>query len=79
MTALEATADRHLILVRYGHGHSPQEEWVYNRADIDNARVVWARTMNPDEDRKLLDFFKDRRAWLLTVEPAGLNLSPYPF
>jgi hypothetical protein len=58
---------RHLIIVRYGANHDPYEEWVYNDADIDGATVVWAREMTPIEDKKLLDYFKDRKVWLLDV------------
>jgi hypothetical protein len=56
---------RHLIVVRYGVQHSPLLEWVYNEADIDAAKVVWAREMAPAEDKQLIDYFKDRKVWLL--------------
>ncbi len=52
---------RHLVIVRYGSQHSPHAEWVYNEADIDNAPVVWAREMDMVQNRKLLEYFKDRR------------------
>ncbi len=78
LKALEQRPGRHLVIVRYGPGHSPHQEWVYNRADIDAARVVWARGMNPQADRKLLDYFKDRTFWLLQVDQFKLYLTPYP-
>jgi hypothetical protein len=56
---------RHLVIVRYGAQHSPLLEWVYNEADIDAAKVVWARQMAPAEDKKLIEYFKDRKVWLL--------------
>jgi hypothetical protein len=74
---LEQTPGRHLVIVRYGPNHPLQEEWVYNRADIDAARVVWAREMDPQEERKLLEYFKDRRVWVLTVDQASRRLKPY--
>ena len=43
------------------------DEWVYNEAEIDQAKVIWARDMNPTENCKLIGYFKDRRIWLLEV------------
>ncbi len=57
----------HLIIVRYGPNHYPGKEWVYNEADIDNASVVWAREMDMNQNFKLLEYFKERKAWLLEV------------
>ena len=48
---LANSGGRRLIIVRYGLQHSPLEEWVYNDADIDRSSVVWAREMNPTEDK----------------------------
>jgi hypothetical protein len=78
MRELELGKERHLVLVRYGPKHSPTKEWVYNRADIDGAKVVWAREMNPQADRELLDYFKDRRVWLLQADQLPRHLTPYP-
>jgi hypothetical protein len=80
---LERDGDRHLIVVRYlnpkpnGLGH---EDWVWNEADIDASRVVWAREMGTAEDRRLLDYYPDRRAWLLEVEVdrQTYRLTPHP-
>jgi hypothetical protein len=67
-----------LVIVRYGRDHPVDAEWVYNEADIDHSQIVWARETDAAENRRLLDYFKNRKAWLL--EPDGLvpKLSPYP-
>ena len=54
---LEQDGDRHLVIVRYRPDHLVRCEWVYNRADIDTATVVWAREMDPEHNRELLDYY----------------------
>ena len=68
---------RHLVFVRYGPGHDPIHEWVYNRADIDSANVIWAQDMG-DQNQELIRYFDMRRVWLLEPsEPGTARLSPY--
>ena len=46
LAQLGQDAGRHLVVVRYGPLHSVNDEWVYNEAEIDRAKVIWARDMN---------------------------------
>jgi hypothetical protein len=62
---LQRMPGRHLVIVRYSPEHSPHEEWVYNAADLDAAKVVWARDMGLVRDRALSLYFRNRHAWLL--------------
>src|SRR5581483_7676859 len=74
---LEHTPGKHLVLVRYRSAHYLATEWVYNQADIDAAKVVWARGMDPQDDTELLRYFHDRDAWLLNADDASPHLEPY--
>jgi hypothetical protein len=65
-----------LVLVRYWPQHIFQDEWVYNEADIDNARIVWARDLG-DEDPKLLHYYPDRMILLLEPDAHPPRLTPY--
>jgi hypothetical protein len=67
---------RHLILVRYSSRHYIHAEWVYNGADIDGAAVVWARDLGMAKNRELLDYYPDRKAWLLEPDVDPLKLAP---
>jgi hypothetical protein len=66
-TELESVPGKQLAIVRYAPGHDVYEEWVYNAASIDNSKVVWARDMGARSNEELLNYYKDRNAWL--VEP----------
>jgi hypothetical protein len=65
---LESRPGLHLVLVRYKPKHNSFREFVYNAADIDHSRIVWARDMGPEQNRALFDYFKDRQVWALDAD-----------
>jgi hypothetical protein len=73
---LESLPAGSLVFVFYGPTDNVHQEWVYNRADIDAAKIVWARSMGAVRDQQLIEYFADRKAWRLTPA-AGLSLEPY--
>ena len=78
LRSLEAMPGKQLVLVRYGKGHIPDDECVYNAADIDAAKVAWARDMGEQDNRELLKYYRDRRVWLFEPDESPPKLSPYP-
>jgi hypothetical protein len=74
---LEQEPGLHLVIVRYGPNHNTHAEWVYNHADIDAAKVVWAREMDENHNRLLLSYFKDRQIWLLEPDQQTPQIMPY--
>ncbi|HYL35868.1 MAG TPA: hypothetical protein VEV17_08160 [Bryobacteraceae bacterium] len=74
LALLEQTGGRHLVLVKPKTDPGNLFQWIYNDADIDASRVVWARDMGPQANQALLDYFHGRTTWLLdpNVEPAAI-------
>ncbi len=62
---LAAIPGKLLVFVRYLPRHIFQDEWVYNAADIDGARVVFARDLGTEANQQLRDHYPDRKVWLL--------------
>jgi hypothetical protein len=76
---LESLPGKQLAIVRYSPDHYPQDEWVYNSADIDGSKVIWAREMNAAKDRELFNYYSNRKVWLVQPDlPQNSVLSPYP-
>lgn len=78
ISALEKDDRKKLVIVRYERNHNPHHEWVYNGADIDDSKIVWARAMSPIEDEQLRDYFKDRQVFLVDPDAQPPHLIAYP-
>jgi hypothetical protein len=74
---LEGLPGSHLVIARYGRNHHVGSEWVYNAADIDGSKVVWARDMGESKNRELLEYFAGRKVWLLEPDLSPPQLIPY--
>jgi hypothetical protein len=68
---------KHLVLVQYAPNHNYLDEWVYNEADINDSKIVWAHEMGPDDDNELLSYFKDRKVWLVDADEFPVQLRQY--
>jgi hypothetical protein len=74
---LEQMPGKQLVIVRYSLDHNSLDEWVYNTADIDSAKVIWAREMDSANDLELIDHYKDRKVWLVQPDTQP-KATPYP-
>ena len=72
---LDSVAGRHLVLVKPKTNPDNLFQWIYNDADIDAAKIVWARDMGGSGNESLLKYFHDRVVWELdpNVSPPRLT------
>jgi hypothetical protein len=77
---LEQTPGNHLVIVHYTPSHPVFKEWVYNRADIEHAKVVWARDLGPECNEKLIGAYGGRSVWRIEpdINPAELKTYAAP-
>ena len=74
---LQSLPGKQLIIVSYAPNHSPHQEWVYNAADIDSAKIVWARAIPGLDLNPLLTYFADRKVWVLYPDQTPPRLTEY--
>ncbi|MFN0106743.1 MAG: hypothetical protein ACKV2U_32195, partial [Bryobacteraceae bacterium] len=87
---LDAEAGQQVILVRHNYPSKFEPRWddfpsipetpsavefVRNGANIDEQRVVWAHDLGKESNRRLREYYKDRRFWLFdpAENPDGLT------
>ncbi|HUB52190.1 MAG TPA: hypothetical protein VL986_08590 [Terracidiphilus sp.] len=75
---LDSLPGPQLAVVRYGPNHDNLNEWVYNAPDIDNSKVVWARELDPADNKELIDYYRNRTVWLVEPDADPVRVSPYP-
>ena len=76
---LQSQPGNHLIIVRYPMFETWNvfTEWVYNTADPDSSRIVFAHDLGPTRQPALIQYYKDRHMWLLEFATDGFyTLSP---
>ena len=78
LARLESLPGPQLAIVRYQPGNNPGDEWVYNEADIDHSKVIWAREMGTQDNLELIRHYKDRRVWLVQPNSEPVQAAPFP-
>lgn len=74
---LAALLGEHLVLVRYSKDHNSGQEYVYNDADIDHAKTVWAREIPGMDLQPLFQYFYNRDVWLYEPDDDDSEARPY--
>ncbi len=74
-TDLERRPGKHLVIVHHPYHEVPNIDWVYNRANLVNAKVIWARDMGYLKNQELVSYYPDRQVWF--VDRSRAELIPY--
>jgi hypothetical protein len=74
---LSGLTGKHLVIVQYAADHDVRAEWVYNGAEIDTGKTVWARDIPGQDLTPLLDYFRDRTAWVVHADAIPPKLETY--
>jgi len=74
---LNAKPGGQLAIVHYSSGHFDKTDWVHNLADIDSAKVIWARDMGQKQNEELIRYYPNRQAWLIKPDDTPPSVSQY--
>ena len=68
VATLERIPGKHLVFVYYNAQHPYIDEWVFNKADIPGAKIVFSRLIGPEPDSKLISAMKGYDVWIADVD-----------
>ena len=74
---LDAIPGQHVVFVSYEPDFDLDREWVFNGANIDAQKIVWARDMGPQGNQELVDYYRGRKFWEVEADSSA-HLQPYP-
>ena len=77
VSVLKGLRGLHLVFVKNRTDQS-EFDWVYNAADIDASKIVWARDLGPAKNQQLINYFRTRKVWILDPNGTSPTLMPYP-
>lgn len=72
---LAKTPGKHLVFVKAKTDPNNLYQWIYNGADLDGSRFVWARDLGDAENAQLAASMAGRQVWLVNpnLQPAKLT------
>ncbi|MGH7179714.1 MAG: hypothetical protein ACREJC_20225 [Tepidisphaeraceae bacterium] len=73
---LSARGGKFLVLVDEIPGRLGGFEWVFNGADLEDAGVIFARSMNPHADRALFERYSQRNLWGIVADEPTVRDGP---
>lgn len=80
VSRLEAEPGKQLVMIRYDPTtHTNDNAWTFNGANLETAKIVWAReSSDSDENRRLMSHFSDRKVWLAEPDATPQRIIPFP-
>ncbi len=68
---LDQAPGKKVVFVEYAPGSDVNQEWIFNRADIDSSQTIWAYEMGPQKDQEVIDYYPHRQFWRLVANAKG--------
>lgn len=74
---LTALSGQQVVFVHYTPVHNVNLEWVYNSADIDAQKLVWARDLGSEQNQQLIAYYSGRHFWSVNADSDIPEPVPY--
>lgn len=76
--ALLTKEGKHIVFVRMQEPYYLHHGWVFNEADLDKSRILWAWDRGPQENARLRTHYPDRKAVLVIISDKKFSVGALP-
>lgn len=73
---VEKNAERYLAIVEYDPKFNIHDEIVYNKADIANAKLIWAHDLGEEKNRALINYYSNRKVLRVKLTSSEIEIEP---
>jgi hypothetical protein len=68
--------DKYLAIVEYPPKFDNSDELVYNKADMNNSKLIWAYDLGEEKNKTLLNYYSDRKILKIKVSDGFVEINP---
>lgn len=69
--------DRYMAVVSYDINYDLHDEIVYNKADIENAKLIWAHDLSDEKNASLFEYYNNRKILMIRVSDSKVEIKPF--
>ena len=74
--AIEKLPGKYIAVVSYGSDYTVHDEIVYNKADIENAKLIWAYDLGEEKNKVLLSYYNNRKILRIKISGSQIKIKP---
>jgi hypothetical protein len=74
---VKSGAEYYLAIVSYDKGYSLHDEIVYNAADLENSKLIWAFDLGEEKNKALIEHYPGRKVLHMGVAGSVVKIEPF--
>jgi hypothetical protein len=73
---IEQLPGKYIAIVSYDDAYDFHDEIVFNKANIENAKLVWAHDLGEEKNRSLVQYYYDRKILRIKIVDTRIQIVP---
>jgi len=73
---VEKSPDRYIAIVSYDPKFNIHDEIVYNKAAIEDAKLIWAHDLGTEKNKSLTDYYNNRKILMVKLVASEVEIVP---